>query len=137
MANSVCEVSITQSPLHLPPQVDSAAVGAVVDFWGVVRALEAGREITGIEYEAHVPMAEHQVRSLAEAAMGEFGLTRVTIQHRIGFVPAGEASIVVRVQSARRADAFTANQWIIDELKRTVPIWKNPVFKEGDSSPRA
>ena len=108
-----------------------------MDFWGLVRALEGDREITGIEYEAHVPMAEHQMRSLAETALGEFGLTKVTIHHRIGFVPVAEASIVVRVQSARRADAFTASQWIMDELKRTVPIWKNPVFKEGASSSRA
>ena len=137
MANSVCEVSVTQLPLQLPPEVDNAAVGAIVDFWGLVRALEGDREITGIEYEAHVPMAEHQMHSLAETALGEYGLTKVTIHHRIGFVPVAEASIVVRVQSARRADAFTANQWIMDELKRTVPIWKNPVFKEGASSSRA
>jgi molybdopterin synthase catalytic subunit len=137
MANSVCEVSVTQSPLNLPERDNNPAVGAIVDFWGVVRALEGEREITGIEYEAHVPMAEHQIRSLAETATSRFGLTKVMIHHRIGFVPAAEASIVVRVQSARRSDAFTANQWIMDELKRTVPIWKHPVFTDGDSSPGA
>jgi molybdopterin synthase catalytic subunit len=133
MAISVCEVSITQSPLELPTRENDPASGAIVDFWGVVRAFEDGREITGIDYEANRPMAEHQMRGLAEAAVGKFGLTRVLIRHRIGFVPAGEASIVVRVESARRAAAFSANQWIMDELKQTVPIWKNPIFKQSDS----
>lgn len=132
MAISVCDVSITQSPLELPARGNDPASGAVVDFWGVVRALEDGREITGIEYEANRPMAEHQMRGLAEAAMGKFGLARVLISHRIGFVPAAEASIVVRVESARRTAAFSANQWIMDELKQTVPIWKKPIFKQGD-----
>ena len=133
MAISVCEVSITQAPLELPARENDPVSGAIVDFWGVVRGIEEGREITGIEYEANRPMAEHQMRSLAEAAVGKFGLARVLIRHRIGFVPAAEASIVVQVESARRAAAFSANQWIMDELKQTVPIWKHPIFKESDS----
>ena len=133
MAISVCEVSITQSPLELPARENDPASGAIVDFWGVVRAIEEGREITGIEYEANRPMAEHQMRSLAGIAMDRFGLARVLILHRIGFVAAAEASIVVRVESAHREAAFQANQWIMHELKQTVPIWKKPIFKESDS----
>lgn len=132
MAISVCEVLITQSPLVLPARGADSASGAIVDFWGVVRALEDGREITGIDYEAHREMAEHQMRGIAEIAGSRFGLARVVIHHRVGFVPAGETSVVVRVQSARRAAAFEANQWIMDELKQTVPIWKNPVYREMD-----
>jgi molybdopterin synthase catalytic subunit len=134
MAISVCEVSITQAPLDLPARENDPAAGAIIDFWGIVRGLEEGREITGIEYEAHGPMAEHQMRGLAESATNRFGLTKVAIHHRIGFVPAAEASIVVRVESPHRPAAFSASQWIMDELKRTVPIWKHPVFKNGDSS---
>jgi molybdopterin synthase catalytic subunit len=137
MAISVCEVSITQSPLNLPAREKNSAAGALVDFWGVVRKLEDEKEITGIEYEAHGRMAEHQMRALAEIAREKFGCNKVIIHHRIGFVPAGEASIVVRVESAHRAAAFNANQWIMDELKRTVPIWKHPVFKENDAVVRA
>ena len=137
MAISVCEVSITQAPLDLPARENNSAAGALVDFWGVVRALEGEREITGIEYEAHGPMAEHQMRSLAEIAREKFRCRKVIVHHRIGFVPAGEASIVVRVESAHRAAAFSANQWIMDELKRTVPIWKHPVFKENAAVVRA
>ncbi|HEV2840290.1 MAG TPA: molybdenum cofactor biosynthesis protein MoaE [Chthoniobacterales bacterium] len=130
MAISVCEVLITRSPLELPARGADSASGAMVDFWGVVRGLEEGREITGIEYEAHREMAEHQMRGIAESATSKFGLAKVVIHHRIGFVAAGEASVVVRVESARRAAAFGANQWIMDELKQTVPIWKNPVYQE-------
>ncbi len=130
MANSVCDISVTQSPLTLPIRENDPASGAIVDFWGAVRGLEEGNEITGIDYEAHIEMAEHQIRQLAENAQKRFGLSKVVIHHRIGFVPAGEASVVVRVESARRAAAFEANQWIMDELKKTVPIWKHPIFKE-------
>ena len=137
MAISVCEVSITQAPLELPARENDPAAGAIVDFWGVVRGLEEGREITGIEYEAHGPMAEHQMRGLAESATNKFGLTKVVVHHRIGFVPAAEASIVVRVASAHRPAAFSATQWIMDELKRTVPIWKHPIYKESGQPARA
>ena len=105
-----------------------------MDFWGIVRALEDGKKITGIDYEAHREMAEHQMRGLAEIAASKFGLAKVVIHHRIGFVPAGEASVVVRVESTHRAAAFNANQWIMDELKRTVPIWKHPVYQQDGVS---
>ena len=137
MENSVCEVSITQAPLQLPPREHDAAAGAIVDFWGAVRVLEEGREIAGIEYEAHASMAEHQMIKLAEKAIGDFGLTKVIIRHRVGFVPAMEPSIAVRVESPHRSAAFKASQWIMDELKRTVPIWKHPVFKDEASGTTA
>ena len=99
-------------------------------FLGAVRSTEAGREITGIEYEAHRAMAEHQMRLVAESAAERFEVREVIIHHRIGFVPAGQPSVVVRVTSGHRGAAFGASQWIMDELKRVVPIWKHPVFKE-------
>jgi len=134
MAISVSEISLTQAPLDLPRRENQLTSGAVVDFWGIVRALEDGREITGIDYEAHPTMAEHQMRRIAEKAVAKFDLARVLIRHRTGFVPAGEASIAVRVESARRLAAFKANEWIMDELKRAVPIWKHPVFKDENVS---
>ena len=137
MAISVCEVSLTEEALVLPELKDDAQAGAVVVFWGAVRATEDGREITGIEYEAHPAMAEHQLRLVAERAAVEFDVREIVIRHRIGFVPAGQPSIVVRVTSGHRGAAFGASQWVMDELKRVVPIWKHPVFKdEGAVSPQ-
>jgi len=133
MAISVCDVSLTESPLDLPMRNEDLGAGAVVVFWGAVRALEDDREITGIEYEAHREMAEHQMRIFAESAAAKFGLREVVLRHRFGFVAAGEPSVVGRVTSRHRGAGFGAGQWIMDELKRVVPIWKRPVFKEAAS----
>jgi molybdopterin synthase catalytic subunit len=134
MAISVCEVSLTGSQLDLTASKSDADSGAIVDFFGVVRGLEDGRELAGIEYEAHRAMAEHQMRAIAESASGKFGLRQVVIRHRLGFVPVAEASVVVRVTSGHRSAAFRASVWIMDELKRVVPIWKHPVFKEAQKA---
>jgi molybdopterin synthase catalytic subunit len=128
MATWHSEILITTSPLQSRPNGWSGAAGASIDFWGVVRILEGGREISGIEYEAHQTMAQRQMEMIAEAARTEFGLEEVTMQHRIGFVAAGEASLFLRVTSAHREAAFQASSWIVTELKKKVPIWKRPLF---------
>jgi molybdopterin synthase catalytic subunit len=126
MDNPVCEVSLTESPLTAPPEWRGDETGAVVDFWGVVRATEDGAEIAGIEYEAHGAMAEYQLTGLARDAAERFGLSSITIHHRIGFVAVGEASLLVRVGTGHRAEGFAAARWAVDELKKRVPIWKHP-----------
>ena len=128
MATWHSEILITTSPLQSRPNRWSGAAGASVDFWGVVRTLEDGREISGIEYEAHQTMAQRQMEMIAEAARTDFGLEEVILQHRIGFVAAGEASLFLRVASAHREAAFQASSWIVTELKKKVPIWKRPLF---------
>jgi molybdopterin synthase catalytic subunit len=132
MANPVCEVLITEARLESPETGVDCSAGAIVDFWGVVRKLEDGREIDGIDYEAHTAMAEHQLRLVAEEATGVFQLVRILIQHRIGFVRAGEASLFLRITAEHRAAAFSGGQWVVDELKKRVPIWKRPRFKIGN-----
>ncbi|PYL02992.1 MAG: molybdopterin converting factor [Verrucomicrobia bacterium] len=127
MANSVCEIFLTEAPLKAPKR-NATDVGALVDFWGVVRKLEDGREIEGIEYEAHREMAEHQLRRIAEQAAENFGLRVVLIHHRIGFIAVGAPSLFLRVTSLHREEAFRASQWIVDELKKKVPIWKKSRF---------
>ena len=129
MANSVCEVLVTESALQTPDRDYDAASGAVVDFFGVVRKLENDREIEGLEYESHVKMAEHQLRLIADAATEKFQLNQVVLHHRIGFVRAGEASLFLRVCAAHRGAAFDASKWMVDELKQKVPIWKKPRFR--------
>jgi molybdopterin synthase catalytic subunit len=126
MANPVCEVLLTDAPLTAPAEQPERETGAVVDFWGVVRATENGAEIAGIDYEAHRAMAEHQLHALARDAAEQFPLKSVSIRHRIGFVAAGEPSLLLRVCSGHRAEAFAAAQWIVDRLKKRVPIWKHP-----------
>jgi len=128
MANLVCDVLLTQAVLEMDGD-SSGASGAIVDFWGTVRALEEGQEIEGIEYEAHQEMADHQLRLIARAAAERFGLESVIVHHRLGFVAVTEASVYVRVVCQNREQAFQASQWTMNELKRKVPIWKRPKFK--------
>ncbi|MEO7167441.1 MAG: molybdenum cofactor biosynthesis protein MoaE [Spartobacteria bacterium] len=122
------EILITTDPLQSRPNKWDGATGATVDFWGVVRGLEDGRELSGIEYEAHEAMARHQMEMITRAAQAEFGLEEIVLQHRIGFVATGEASLFLRVGSAHRAAAYQGSAWIVAELKLKVPIWKRPVF---------
>ena len=129
MANSVYEVLVTEERLTMPDERVDRDAGARVDFQGIVRALEDGREIEGIDYEAHHHMAEHQLKRIAEEAALEFGLRSMIIHHRIGFVPVGEPSLLTRVCCGHREAAFDASRWIVEELKRRVPIWKRPRFK--------
>ena len=128
MANVVCEISVTQASLAAPAS-DIAGAGAVVDFWGIVRPMEDSRKIEGIDYEAHHEMAEHQLKRIAEEAAERFGLRLVIVHHRIGFIAVDEASLFLRVASQHRSEGFRASQWIVDELKKKVPIWKRPRFK--------
>jgi molybdopterin synthase catalytic subunit len=143
MANWVGEVLLTEAPLKVAAGIDDAgagstipatadvdvSAGAIVDFWGVVRELEDSRAIEGIDYEAHRAMAEHQLQQIAAAATENFQLRKVVIHHRVGFVAAGEVSLFLRVASPHRAAGFEASKWIVDELKKKVPIWKRPRFK--------
>jgi molybdopterin synthase catalytic subunit len=129
MANFDCEILVTEAPLEAQPQNNHGDAGATVDFWGVVRGLEDGREIQGIDYEARCEMAEHQLKRIAEQAAEKFRLQVVIIHHRIGFIAVGEPSLFLRVASPHREEAFRASQWIVTELKKKVPIWKRPRFK--------
>ena len=135
MANPVCEVLVTDAQLNAPENRVDPAAGARIDFQGIVRGSEDGREIEGIDYEAHWKMAEHQLREIAEQAIIQFELRSVIIHHRIGFVAVGEPSLFMRVISAHRQAAFQASRWIVDELKKKVPIWKRPRFKIRNDMP--
>jgi molybdopterin synthase catalytic subunit len=136
MANFVCEVLVTEAPLDAPAQNQDADAGAIVDFAGVVRRLENGCEIEGIEYEAHREMAEHQLTQIAEQAVENFRVQLVIIHHRIGFIAVGKSSLFMRVAGLHRNEAFRASRWIVNELKKKVPIWKKPRFKT-DKQPDA
>jgi molybdopterin synthase catalytic subunit len=123
-----CDIRITKLPLDPASLAFSRTEGAVIDFFGVVRAIENERLIDGIEYEAFEEMAEHQLALIADAARDRYELASVTIHHRIGFVRAGEASLFVRVTARHRGAAFQGSSQIIEQLKQSVPIWKHPVY---------
>lgn len=136
MATIVCDVRLTDAPLTLTSETPPVETGAVVDFWGVVRRTEGDSEISGIRYEAHRAMAEHQLKTVADECLAAFELKQLLVHHRIGFVPVGETSLLVRVGSRHREQGFRASVWVVDELKKRVPIWKHPVAVEREAAPR-
>jgi molybdopterin synthase catalytic subunit len=125
------DIRVNRDPINAAELNFSPTEGAVVDFFGVVRALEGSRLIEGIEYEAFQPMAERQLLTIAEEAKSRHGLRLVVIHHRIGFVPAGKASLFVRVTARHRGAAFEGSSQIIEQLKIAVPIWKHPVYAQA------
>ena len=105
--------------------------GAVVVFDGIVRNHSRGRRTLHLDYEAYEEMAQRQLREIAERALTDFGVRQVTIVHRLGRLGIGETSVLIVVASAHRAQAFDACRWLIDTLKKTVPIWKKEYFEDG------
>jgi len=105
--------------------------GAVVVFEGIVRDNTRGRQTLYLDYEAYREMAEKQMRELATEARTRFGVRHVTSVHRLGRLEIGETSVLIVVASAHRAAAFEACRWVIDTLKKTVPIWKKETFVDG------
>jgi molybdopterin converting factor subunit 1 len=105
--------------------------GAAVVFEGVVRNQTRGRRTLYLDYEAYEDMALRQMERLAEQALKQFQVREVRLVHRLGRLQIGETSVLIVVASAHRAAAFDACRWLIDTLKRTVPIWKKEYFEDG------
>jgi len=105
--------------------------GAAVVFEGVVRNHTRGRRTLYLDYEAYEEMALKQMEVLAEQALSQFAVRDVAVVHRLGRLQVGEISVAIAVASAHRSAAFEACRWLIDTLKRTVPIWKKEYFEDG------
>lgn len=109
----------------------AGADGAVVVFDGIVRDNTRGRQTLHLDYEAYEEMALRQMHGLREQAIAKFGVRDVAIVHRLGRLVVGETSVLIAVVSAHRGVAFEACRFVIDELKKTVPIWKREQFVDG------
>ena len=106
--------------------------GATVTLDGYVRKFTKGRETLHLFYEAYEPMAIKEMRKLIDQAKRDFAISSVGIVHRLGKLEIGETSIVISVAAPHRKAAFDACEWLIRELKRTVPIWKKEVYADGE-----
>ena len=102
-------------------------MGAVICFSGVVREIEGDTLITAIDYEAYEEMAHHQFGLIFDAVEKRWPVESVHVVHRIGVVPVNEPSLWVEVTAPHRAEAFDACQFVIDEMKQKVPIWKKSI----------
>jgi molybdopterin synthase catalytic subunit len=128
------EVRIVREPIAAQAVIDALKMpedGAAVIFDGVVRNHTRGRRTLYLDYEGYEAMALKKMEGLAEEARSRFGVRQVALVHRLGRLEIGETSVLIVVASAHRAPAFEACRWIIDTLKKTVPIWKKEYFEDG------
>jgi molybdopterin synthase catalytic subunit len=105
--------------------------GALVVFDGIVRNNTRGRKTLFLDYESYEPMALAQMSALSTEAIAKFGVRDIVLVHRLGRLEVGETSVLIAVASAHRGAAFEACRWLIDTLKKTVPIWKKEHFVDG------
>ena len=127
-------IRLTDAPLDSQTgiaQVQSTQAGAVVLFLGTTREFTRGRQTLTLVYDGYREMAERELQRLETTASERWSLTACLIEHRLGEVPLGEASVLVAVSSPHRKDAFEAAQWIMDTLKQDVPIWKQEHWADG------
>lgn len=121
---------VTPDPIEglqrLGSHPDTGETGAIVHFSGLVRGTEEGERIGGIHYEAFEAMVRRQFGLILDEIETKWPITGVRVTHRVGWVRVGEASIWVEVQASHRAEAFAAAQFLVDEMKKRVPIWKKP-----------
>jgi molybdopterin synthase catalytic subunit len=115
----------------LVASVSRPSNGAVLLFIGVVRDVNDGREVSGIEYSAYEPMAARELADIATEAADRFGMTEVAVEHRLGQLALEEASVGIAVAHPHRGPAYEASRWVIEELKHRVPIWKREHYADG------
>jgi molybdopterin synthase catalytic subunit len=132
----VIRVGITSEPFDIQRLISGFASeedGALLLFLGVVRNHNEGREVAGLEYEAYEEMGEAVLEEIAREAQEACGSDRILVQHRVGVLEVGGVSTVIAVATPHRAEAYEASRYIIEEIKKRLPIWKKENYVEGDS----
>ncbi|MBI2795992.1 MAG: molybdenum cofactor biosynthesis protein MoaE [Gemmatimonadetes bacterium] len=118
-------------PGALLREVATTRCGATALFVGTVRDLHDGRAVTGMDYEAYAAMAERELADIVAEAVARFGTGQVVCEHRTGALALGDASVAIAVAHPHRSPAFDACRYVIEELKRRVPIWKREHYADG------
>jgi molybdopterin synthase catalytic subunit len=126
---------VTNQPIDLNElvrYVTDPEAGAIATFIGTTRNNNEGRKVIALDYEAYPEMAEKELTRIGDDANKQWPICRMAIVHRLGPVQIGEASVIIVVSSAHRDAAFAASRFAIEEIKKTVPIWKKEVFEGGE-----
>lgn len=126
--------AIVQRPIDaqgLVAEVARAANGATILFLGTVRDVNDGRAVSGIEYAAYESMAARELDAIAREASSRFGTNDIVVEHRIGHLGLGDVSVAIAVAHPHRTDAYDASRYVIEALKRRVPIWKREEYVDG------
>lgn len=114
-------------------EVASSGFGGTVLFLGTVRHSPEDGDVAGIEYSAYPEMAEREFDRIVAEARERWPTARIALRHRLGYVPAGEASIAIAVASPHRAEAYEVSRYVIEETKKRVPVWKKEQLASGQS----
>jgi len=126
---------VTNQPIDLNElvrYVADAEAGAIVPFIGTTRNNNEGRKVIALDYDGYPEMAEKELARIGAEAKNKWPICKMAIVHRLGPVQIGEASVIIVVSSAHRDAAFAASRFAIEEIKKTVPIWKKEVFEGGE-----
>jgi molybdopterin synthase catalytic subunit len=126
---------VTDKPINLQELVDLVSdpeAGAIATFVGTTRNNNEGRKVIALDYEAYPEMAEKELARIGEDAKRKWQICRMAIVHRLGAVQITQPSVIIAVSSAHRDAAFAACRFAIEEIKRSVPIWKKEVFEGGE-----
>lgn len=125
---------LTREPIALNDLLSVSpdpSCGAECSFVGFVRNHDRGRSVLRLHYEAYASMAEKMIAAIILEAEDQWPVSRVRVLHRIGTLEIGEAAVLVAISAAHRDEAFGACRFVIDEIKRRVPIWKKEIFEDG------
>ena len=125
---------LTDQPIRLDPLIDQVRAsdrGGIAIFLGLVRDHHQGKGVLGLDYSAYGPMAEQVTAEIIGEAETRAPRAAVVVQHRIGPLTIGDAAVAVVAAAAHRAEAFEACRYVIEELKKRVPVWKKEMFVDG------
>src|SRR2546423_11848393 len=118
-------------PASLIKEVSSRQHGAISLFAGTVRELNEGRSVSAIEYSAYMTMARAELERILEEAEAQFGVSAIVVEHRIGFLGLGDVSVAIAAAHQHRAPALDCTRYVIEEIKKRVPIWKKEHYLDG------
>lgn len=127
-------VSLTENAIDteaILASVASPRAGAVLLFVGTTREVTGDRVTESLDYSGYREMALEEMQRLADRAAARWPLSRVAMEHRLGHVAIGEASVAIALSAPHRKEAFEAGEWLIDQLKESVPIWKRENWADG------
>lgn len=111
--------------------VSDPACGGLCFFVGTIRNHNRGHAVTRLEFDSYGPMALREMERIRAGAREQFAVEHLCLHHRTGALEVGDVAVIIGVASVHRAEAFRACSWVIDELKRTVPIWKHEFREDG------
>jgi molybdopterin synthase catalytic subunit len=129
------EIRITSEKIQVQTCIDFVrdnGAGAISTFVGSVRNISNDKKVVRLEYESRESMAVKEMEKIAEVALVRYHLIKICIIHRVGRLEIGEDSVVIAVSGRHRKDTIAGCSYIIETLKKTVPIWKKEIFEDGE-----